>query len=102
MGVINVMESYQILINISVAVVTLLGGWVFKMLMSSISEIRDVHHDLQIKHHEDIQDVMDKYTELALSLPKEYVSKEDFKVFSERMNDRFDRLEHKIDQLRDK
>ena len=100
--VIHGMESYQLLINISVALITLLGGWVFKMLMNSISEMRDVHHDLQIKHHEDIQDVMDKYTELALSLPKEYVSKEDFKVFSERMNDRFDRLEHKIDQLRDK
>tara|TARA_Y100000310_G_scaffold331830_1_gene406155 strand:+ start:298 stop:594 length:297 start_codon:yes stop_codon:yes gene_type:complete len=96
------MESYQVLINISVAFITLLGGWVFKMLMANISEMRDVQHDLQIKHHEDIQEVMDKYTELALSLPKEYVSKEDFKVFSERMNDRFDRLEHKIDQLRDK
>ena len=94
------MESYQLLINISVAVITLLGGWVFKMLMSNISEMRDVHHDLQIRHHEDIQEVMDKYTELALSLPKEYVSKEDFKMFSERMNDRFDRLEEKIDNLK--
>ena len=100
MCVIYDMENYQILINVSIAFITLLGGWVFKMLMQNINEMRDQHHDLQIKHHEDIQEVMDRYTELALTLPKEYVSKEDFKVFSERMNDRFDRLEHKIDGLK--
>ena len=94
------MEQYQTLVNIAVALVTFLGGWVFKMLMASINEIKDEHHDLQIKHHEDVQGVMEKYKELALSLPKEYISKEDFKVFSERMNDRFDRLEHKIDNLK--
>ena len=94
------MEQYQTLVNIAVAVITLLGGWVFKMLMASINEMKDDHHELQLRHHEDIQGVMEKYTDLALSLPKEYVSKEDFKVFSERMNDRFDRLEHKIDNLK--
>jgi hypothetical protein len=51
------------------------------------------------KHHEDIDKIKEKYTSLALSLPEKYVSKEDFKMFSERMNDRFDRLEEKIDAL---
>ena len=41
-----------------------------------------------------------KINNLALSLPEKYVSKEDFKMFSERMNDRFDRLEEKIDNLK--
>jgi len=94
------MEQYQTLVNVGVALVTVLGGWVFKMLMASINEIKEEHHELHIKHHEDVQAVMERYTELALSLPKEYVSKDDFRMFSERMNDRFDRLEQKIDALK--
>ena len=82
--------DYQILVNIAVGVITLLGGWVFKM----------IHHDLMKNHHVDIDKLREKHNQLALSLPKEYVSKEDFKMFSERMNDRFDRLEEKIDNLK--
>ena len=49
-----------------------------------------------------MEKITTRYSDLALSLPEKYVSKEDFKMFSERMNDRFDRLEVKIDDLRDK
>ena len=55
-----------------------------------------------VKHHEDIDKMREKHNDLALSLPEKYVSKEDFKMFSERMNDRFDRLEEKIDNLKDR
>lgn len=92
--------DYQILVNVSVGVITLLGGWVFKMILSTLNEIKSEHHDLMKHHHEDIDKLREKHTNLALSLPKEYVSKEDFKMFSERMNDRFDRLEEKIDNLK--
>ena len=92
--------DYQILVNISVGIVTLLGGWVFKMILSTVNEIKSEHHGLMIKHHADIDKLREKHNDLALSLPKEYVSKEDFKMFSERMNDRFDRLEEKIDNLK--
>ena len=51
------------------------------------------------KHHSDIDKLREKHNDLALSLPKEYVSKDDFKMFSDRMNDRFDRLEEKIDNI---
>ena len=51
------------------------------------------------KHHDDVDLLKEKYTQLALSLPEKYVSKEDFKMFSERMNDRFDRIEEKLDQI---
>ena len=91
--------DYQILVNIAVGVVTLMGGWVFKMLLGHINEIKEEHNDLMLKHHEDVEKITTKYTDLALSLPEKYVSKEDFKMFSERMNDRFDRLEEKIDNL---
>ena len=66
---------------------------------SNINEIKEEHNELMKKHHEDVEKITSKYTELALSLPEKYVSKEDFKMFSERMNDRFDRLEEKIDNL---
>ena len=92
--------DYQILVNIAVGVVTLMGGWVFKMLLGAINEIKSEHNQLMIKHHEDMEKITSKYTNLALQLPEKYVSKEDFKMFSERMNDRFDRLEEKIDNLK--
>ena len=92
--------DYQILVNIAVGVVTLIGGWVFKMLLGHINEIKDEHNDLMKKHHDDIEKISSKYTELALSLPEKYVSKEDFKMFADRLNDRFDRLEEKIDNLK--
>ena len=91
--------DYQILVNISVGIVTLMGGWVFKMILGHINEIKSDHNDLTVKHHEDMEKLTTKYIELALQLPKEYVSKEDFKQFTERMNDRFDRLDEKIDSL---
>ena len=92
--------DYQILVNIAVGIITLMGGWVFKMILGHINEIKDDHHGLMIKHHDDVDKMKEKHNSLALSLPEKYVSKEDFKMFSERMNDRFDRLEEKIDNLK--
>jgi hypothetical protein len=94
--------DYQIFVNIAVGVVTLMGGWVFKMLLGHINEIKEDHHNLMVRHHEDTDKIKDKHNDLALSLPDKYVSKEDFKMFSERMNDRFDRLEEKIDNLKNR
>ena len=92
--------DYQILVNIAVGIITLMGGWVFKMILGHINEIKDDHHGLMIKHHDDVDKMKEKHNSLALSLPEKYVIKEDFKLFSERMNDRFDRLEEKIDNLK--
>jgi hypothetical protein len=88
--------DYQILVNIAVGVVTLMGGWVFKMLLGSINEIKGEHHDLMKNHHSDIDKLREKHNQLALSLPK------DFRMFSERMNDRFDRIEEKLDNIANK
>ena len=92
--------DYQILVNIAVVIVTLMGGWVFKMILGHVNEIKSEHHDLMIKHHKDVDLMKEKHTDLALSLPDKYVSKDDFKMFAERMNDRFDRIEEKIDSLK--
>ena len=97
----------QTVINVAVGFITLLGGWVFKMILSHINEIKKEHTDLMNKHGNDMEKESDRnaaiiaqHNQLALSLPEKYVSKEDFKMFTERMNDRFDRLEEKIDVLR--
>lgn len=92
--------DYQILVNISVGIVTLMGGWVFKMILGTLNEIKEEHHDLMKNHHADIDKLREKHTDLALSLPERYVSKDDFRMFSERMNDRFDRIEEKLDALK--
>ena len=69
--------DYQILVNIAVGVITLLGGWVFKMILGTLNEIKGEHHDLMKNHHADIDKLREKHTALALALPKEYVSKDE-------------------------
>lgn len=97
----------QTLVNISVAIITLMGGWVFKMILGHINEIKKEHGDLMNRHLNDMDKetdrnaaILERHNQLALSLPDKYVSKDDFKMFSERMNDRFDRIEEKIDNLK--
>ena len=99
--------DYQILVNIAVGVVTLMGGWVFKMILGHVNEIKSDHRQLMLKHGLDMDKeadrnaiLLEKHNSLALSLPDKYVSKDDFKMFSERMNDRFDRIEEKLDNLK--
>ena len=99
--------DYQILVNIAVGVVTLMGGWVFKMILGHVNEIKSEHHELMLRHGSDMEKeadrnaaLLEKHNALALSLPDKYVSKDDFRMFSERMNDRFDRIEEKIDSLK--
>ena len=50
-----------------------------------------------IKHIDDMEDGLEKYTSLALSMPEKYVSKDDFQSFVERIDHRFNRLEEKLD-----
>ena len=99
--------DYQILVNIAVGLVTLMGGWVFKMILGHVNEIKGEHHELMLRHGADMEKeadrnaaLLEKHNALALSLPDKYVSKDDFKMFSERMNDRFDRIEEKLDNLK--
>ena len=81
--------DYQILVNISVGIVTLMGGWVFKMILGHVNEIKEEHHDLMIKHHADVDKIREKHNDLALSLPDKYVSKDDFRIFSAQVVGRY-------------
>ena len=51
--------DYQILVNIAVGIGTLMGGWIFKMMMGHINEIKSDHNELMKKHHEDIEKMSD-------------------------------------------
>lgn len=90
----------QLLINVALGLVAFLGGWLLKMVMSHINDIKKSHERLLIKHIEDMEDLLEKHTNLALSMPEKYVSKDDFQSFVERIDHRFNRLEEKIDDLK--
>ena len=92
--------EYTSLIDIVTGVFALIAGWVFKLVLSQLKEMKDEHQSLFVKQTEDYREITSKITDLAISLPDKYVNKDDFKMFSERMNDRFDRIEEKIDQLK--
>ena len=92
--------EYTSLIDIVTGVFALIAGWVFTLVLSQLKEMKDDHQSLFVKQTEDYREITSKITDLAISLPDKYVNKDDFKMFSERMNDRFDRIEEKIDQLK--
>jgi hypothetical protein len=54
---------------------------------------------LQKHHEEDLKEVRKDMSELALSLPEKYVSKQDLDKLEDFINERFNKLEHKIDQI---
>ena len=48
------MES-QTFINIAVGFITLLAGWVFKMILAHMNEIKKDHNNLAMKQAEDAE-----------------------------------------------
>ena len=52
--------DYQILVNIAVGVITIMGGWVFKMILGHVNEIKEEHHHLMVKHHADVDKIKEK------------------------------------------
>jgi len=92
------MES-QFLFNISIGVVAFLGGWIMKLVWSRITSIDDDLEDLQKHHENDLKEVRKEIGELALSMPEKYVAKQDLDKLIDFINERFDKIENKIDQL---
>ena len=90
----------QLFLNVLFGIISFLGGWLMKMLMSQISELKNKQEKLMIKHIDDMEDVLEKHTNLALWMPEKYVSKDDFQSFVERIDHRFNRLEEKLDALK--
>ena len=91
--------TFQLFANIVFGIVTFLGGWVLKVVFSGIKELKDEMEDLRDGRREDYRELSERLHHVALSMPEKFVSKDDFNTFSERMIDRFDRLDEKIDTL---
>jgi len=89
----------QFVFNAVFGIVSLLGGWIFKMAWSRMTSLDDDLEDLQKHHEEDLKQVRREMSELALSLPEKYVAKQDLNKLEDFINERFNKLEQKLDQL---
>jgi len=91
--------SFQLFANIVFGIVTFLGGWVLKIVFSGIKELKDEVEDLRDGRRDDYREMSERMHHVALSMPEKFVSKDDFNIFSERMSDRFDRVDEKLDLI---
>jgi len=89
----------QVILNIAFGIIVFLGGWLIKLVLGHINDLKSNHEKLLIKHIEDMESLLEKHTNLALSMPEKYVSKDDFQTFVERIDHRFNRVEEKLDSL---
>lgn len=80
--------DWQTLFNIALSILCFLAAWVFKR-----------NFDIIDKQEDKISDLEKKIYGIEISLPKEYVNKEDLNKFSEHINARFDKLEAKLDNI---
>jgi len=80
--------DWQTLFNIALSILSFLAAWIFKR-----------NFDVIDKQEDKIADLEKKIYGIEISLPKEYVNKEDLNKFSEHINARFDKLEAKLDNI---
>jgi hypothetical protein len=90
----------QLLLNIAFGVLGTVAGWLFKVMYNQIRDIEVEINDVEDKHDADHRLVTKNINDLALSLPEKYVNKEDFSNLVKVMHHRFDRLEEKIDDIK--
>jgi hypothetical protein len=90
----------QSLINIAFSIISFGAGWALKILFSYLSKIKDDCSMNSRRQSDDYRKLNEKITDLALSVPEKYVSKNDFNQLVKTVHHRFDRLEEKIDELK--
>lgn len=71
-----------------------------KMVWGRITGIDDDLEELQKHHENDMKEIRKEMSEIALSLPEKYVAKQDLDKLIEFINERFNKLENKIDSLK--
>ena len=57
---------------------------------------------LQKHHEDDLKEVRRHMSDLALSLPEKYVSKQDLDKLEDFINERFNKLELKLDEIKNR
>tara|TARA_R110002051_G_scaffold323656_2_gene417997 strand:+ start:384 stop:680 length:297 start_codon:yes stop_codon:yes gene_type:complete len=94
--------SLQILIDIIFGVVVFLGGWLLKVTFSQINTLRADYDDLYEQAREDYRKLSENMHDLALSMPEKYVAKKDLDKLIDHFNDRFDKIDAKLDNISNK
>lgn len=92
--------SLQLLFNIACAIAGALGAWVLNRVFKQVDDLHDDIKEQAAITDKKIEEVREKHAQLALSLPTNYVPKHDFERLVENLNERFDRFERKLDQLK--
>ena len=93
------MVDSQIIINGALGLISFLGGWVIRMMWTHLNNIEQDLEDLQKHHETDLKEVRKEMADLALSMPEKYVSKQDLDKLEDFINERFNKLEVKLDAL---
>jgi hypothetical protein len=78
-------------IDMAFGVAVLFVGWTMNRLFYNIDELWKKHDE-----------VTSRVTKMAIEIPKEYVTKSDLNRAIEIIHERFDKLEDKIDALKEK
>jgi hypothetical protein len=92
--------SAQFIFNIIFAIVSFFSGWMLKLIFGIISKVQEDNRNSVIKVQDDYRRLSEQVTNMAISLPQNYVSKDDFHLLISTVNNRFDKLEEKIDALK--
>jgi len=92
----------QFVFNIVFAILSFFSGWMLKVIFGLISRIQEDNKSTTDKIQEDYRRLAEQVTDLAISLPQNYVSKDDFNQLLKAVHHRFDRLEEKVDSLKTK
>lgn len=85
------MDEYQILFNSAFAVLLLGVGWYMRMISETTRDLREVD-----------QDIYEKITQLSVVVPENYVHKLEYRDLNNRIFDKLDRIEKKLDRKVDK
>ena len=93
------MENPQLVINICFGVITFLAGWGVKVIFCLLNKIEDNHKENISNLQEENRKTQDDLVALALSIPEKYLRKDDFQNFADRMDERFDKIDEKLDRL---
>jgi len=96
------MMEAQYLIDIVLGLVIFLGGWILRVSTANLNKLRDDQNAMSNRCREDYRQLSERLHQVALDLPEKYVAKQDLNNLIEFINERFNKLETKIDSLKPK
>ena len=91
----------QFVINIVLGLVAFLGSFVFYRIFSTLDKLQDLLHQTSSFYDAELKSIREKMSEISISLPTEYVTKNDLYKISDLIDAKLDKLEVKIDNLID-